>query len=151
MHPCQVKLRCYIMRSSGRRSACAHLTVHTLAQHSHCPSLGYAAIAQAWWKCLKLLGWWKVVKPSPSIHSFLLVHQSSKEQILSLPEVMYFNTMLCHAPAKIQNTQEIKRMLFNWTKQDKTCTFLRKSSFSSYVQHKDKQLIQLVFRQPLSI
>ena len=27
-----------------------------------------------------------------------------------------------------------KTMLFNWTKQDKTCKFSRKSSFSSYVQ-----------------
>ena len=29
----------------------------------------------------------------------------------------------------IQNTQEIKRTLFNETKQDKTCTFSRKSFF----------------------
>ena len=36
---------------------------------------------------------------------------------------------------KVQNTQEIKRTLFDWTKQDKTCTFLKKSSFSSYVQY----------------
>ena len=35
---------------------------------------------------------------------------------------------------QIQNTQEIKRTLFYETKQDKTCTFSRKSSFSSYVQ-----------------
>ena len=39
---------------------------------------------------------------------------------------------------KIQSTQEIKRMLFNWTKRDKMCKFLRKSSFSSYVQGKNK-------------
>ena len=37
----------------------------------------------------------------------------------------------------IQNTQEIKRTCLNWTEQDKTCTFLRKSSSSSYVQHKN--------------
>ena len=43
---------------------------------------------------------------------------------------------------QIQNTQQIKRTLFDWTKQDKTCTFSRKSSFSSYVQHKNwKQTI----------
>ena len=36
----------------------------------------------------------------------------------------------------IQNTQEIKRTLCNWTKQDKMCKFSRKTSFSSYVQHK---------------
>ena len=52
----------------------------------------------------------------------------------------------------IQNTQEIKRTLFNWTKQDKTCEFSRKSSFSSYVQKKKKtqknqQLIQLILCQ----
>ena len=49
-----------------------------------------------------------------------------------------------------QNTQEIKRMLFNWMKQDKTCKFSRKSSFSSYVQHKkqkNRQLIQLILCQ----
>ena len=34
---------------------------------------------------------------------------------------------------KIQNSQEIKRTLFNWTKQDKMCKFSRKSSFSSYI------------------
>ena len=38
-----------------------------------------------------------------------------------------------------KNTSEIKRTLFNWTKQDKTCTFSRKSSFSSYVQHKNRK------------
>ena len=40
-------------------------------------------------------------------------------------------------------TQEIKRTLFNWTKPDKTCKFSR-SPFSSYVQHINKQLIQLI-------
>ena len=40
---------------------------------------------------------------------------------------------------KIQNTQQIKSTLLNCAKQDKTCTFLRKSSFSSYVQHRNKQ------------
>ena len=40
---------------------------------------------------------------------------------------------------KIQNTQEIKRTLFNQAKQDKTCTFSRKSSFSSYVQKQNKK------------
>ena len=39
----------------------------------------------------------------------------------------------------IQNTQEIKRTLFNWMKQDKTCKFSRKSSFSSYVQQKNRK------------
>ena len=40
---------------------------------------------------------------------------------------------------KIQNTQEIKRTLFNWTKQNKTCKFSRNSSFSSYEQHKNRK------------
>ena len=40
---------------------------------------------------------------------------------------------------KIQNTREIKRTLFNWTKQDKTCKFSRKSSFSSSIQHKNRK------------
>ena len=39
----------------------------------------------------------------------------------------------------IQNTQEIKRTLFNWTKQDRRCKFSRKSSFSNYVQHKNRK------------
>ena len=46
---------------------------------------------------------------------------------------------------KIQNTQEIKRTLFNQTKQDKTCKFSRKSSVSSYVQQYNReQLNQLI-------
>ena len=40
---------------------------------------------------------------------------------------------------KDPNTQEIKRTLINWTKQDKTCQFSRKSSFSSYVEHKNRK------------
>ena len=40
---------------------------------------------------------------------------------------------------EIQNTQEIKRTLFNWTEQDNTCKLSRKSSFSSYVQHKNRK------------
>ena len=46
---------------------------------------------------------------------------------------------------KIQNTQDIKRTLFNSTKQDKTCKFSRKSSFSSYVQQKNKQTKKHLF------
>ena len=45
----------------------------------------------------------------------------------------------------IQNTQEIERTIFNCTKQDKTCKFSRKASFSSYVQqYNRKQLNQLI-------
>ena len=40
---------------------------------------------------------------------------------------------------QIQNTQEIKRTLFNWTKQDKTCNSSRMSSFSSYALHKKRK------------
>ena len=40
----------------------------------------------------------------------------------------------------IQNTQEIKEnVFFSSTKQDKTSKFSRKSSFSSYVQHKTEK------------
>ena len=39
----------------------------------------------------------------------------------------------------MQNTQENKRTLFNSTKLDKTCTFSRKSSFSSYVKHENRK------------
>ena len=39
-------------------------------------------------------------------------------------------------------------MLFNWMKQDKTCKFLKKSSFSSYIQqYNRKQLNQLILCQ----
>ena len=49
---------------------------------------------------------------------------------------------------KIQNTQEIKTTLFNYTKQDKSCKFSRNSSFSSYVQqYNRKPLNQLVLCQ----
>ena len=44
----------------------------------------------------------------------------------------------CPSIGRIQNTQEIKKMLFNWTKQDKMCKFFRKSSLSSYTQHESK-------------
>ena len=35
--------------------------------------------------------------------------------------------------------KRLKRTLFNRTKQGKTCKFLRKSSFSSYIQHKNRK------------
>ena len=47
----------------------------------------------------------------------------------------------CQRSEKRSETQEIKRIEFNYTKQDKTCKFLRKSSFSTYVQQKNKRLI----------
>ena len=57
-----------------------------------------------------------------------------------------------------QNTQEIKRTLFNWTKHNKTCTFSRKSSFlfffflllffqATYSKNRNKLLIQLILCQ----
>ena len=39
---------------------------------------------------------------------------------------------------QIQNTHEIKRRLLNRTEWDKMCKFSRKSSFSSYKQHNQK-------------
>ena len=39
---------------------------------------------------------------------------------------------------KNQQTKQRKH-LFNWIKQDKTCTFSRKSSCSSFVQHKNRK------------
>ena len=56
--------------------------------------------------------------------------------LLCLPFESETNLM-CLLFQNDQNTQEIKRMLFNWTKQDKTGKFSRKSSFSSYVQQKN--------------
>ena len=35
--------------------------------------------------------------------------------------------------------KRLKRTLFNWTKQDRTYKVSRKSSFSSYVQHKNRK------------
>ena len=48
-----------------------------------------------------------------------------------------WNRVDCQRSEKRPKTHKrLKRMLFNWTKQDKTCNFSRESSFSSYVQHK---------------
>ena len=45
-------------------------------------------------------------------------------------EKKIWNRVDCqHSPKKIQNTQGNQIMLLTWTKQDKTCKFLRKSSF----------------------
>ena len=54
----------------------------------------------------------------------------------------HFYSSLCRHIIKlclIPKTQEIKRTLFNWTKQGKMCKFSRKSSFSSYIQHKNRR------------
>ena len=40
---------------------------------------------------------------------------------------------------RTQNTHEIKRTLFDWTKRDKTWKFSRKSFFSSYVQQRNRR------------
>ena len=50
---------------------------------------------------------------------------------------------------KRSKTHKKLKMHFNWTKQDKTCKFSRKSSFSGYVQHKNKRIIQLILGQLL--
>ena len=57
------------------------------------------------------------------------------------------NNQAFNENVQIQNTEEIKRALFNWTKQDKTCKFSRKSSCSSYVQCNWKQLNQRILCQ----
>ena len=41
--------------------------------------------------------------------------------------------------------KRLYRTLFNWIKQDKTCKISRKSSFSSYVRHKNKKNKQLIY------
>ena len=46
-----------------------------------------------------------------------------------------------------KTNKRLKKTLFNWTKKDKACKFSKKSSFSSYIQHKNKQLIQLILSQ----
>ena len=57
-----------------------------------------------------------------------------------------WNRVECQHSEKRSKTHEIKRTLFNQTEQDKTCKFLRKASFSSYVQqYNRKQLNQLIF------
>ena len=50
--------------------------------------------------------------------------------LLIFYEKKIWNRVDCqHSEKTIQNTQEIKRTLFHWTKQGKTCTFFRRSSF----------------------
>ena len=48
---------------------------------------------------------------------------------------------------QIQNAQEIKRTLFNKTKQDKTSICSRKASFSSYVQQYNIIFFQDLFSE----
>ena len=57
------------------------------------------------------------------------------------PEFLCFFACL----QSLQNTQEIKRTLFNNTEQNQTCKFWMESSFSSYAQYNRKQLNQLIF------
>ena len=59
--------------------------------------------------------------------------------VLRWPGVVDETVKLKNWVTNLQNTLEIKRTLFNWTKQDKTCKFSRKSSFPSYVQHKNSR------------
>ena len=53
------------------------------------------------------------------------------------------NTSVLKMKRKTIIHKRLKRTLFDWTKQDKTCEFSRKSSFPSNRQHKNKQLIDL--------
>ena len=58
--------------------------------------------------------------------------------------LMYHN----HLFARSKTHKKLKRTFFNWTKQDKTCEFLRKSSLSKLCtpyKEKNKQSIHLAF------
>ena len=83
--------------------------------------------------------------------SFLLMKKN--ETVLYLIIRIINTNNICHNQCVVtillvQNTQEIKRTLFYQTKQDKTCKFSRKSSFSSYVQqYNRKRLNQLILCQ----
>ena len=44
-----------------------------------------------------------------------------------------------HSVHDPKHTRILHRMLLKWTKHEKKCTFLRKSSFSSHTQHKNKK------------
>ena len=50
-----------------------------------------------------------------------------------------------------ENTQEIKRTLFNQTKQNKTCKFSRKASFSSYVQQYNRKHLNKLIWCPFDV
>ena len=64
--------------------------------------------------------WWALL--SHTTYSILLNHGPSQQKI--------WNIVDCQSSEKkIQNTQEIKRTLFNKTKLDKTCKFSMKASF----------------------
>ena len=85
--------------------------------------------------------------------NFLLITQPVL--LLTFDVLLWITNFPVTMPFKIQNTQEIKRTLFDWMKWAKTCTLSRKYSFSSYIQNdnnnnnkhhqqqKNKQLIQL--------
>ena len=83
----------------------------------------------------------------------IISSHEEKETVLYLIIRIINTNNICHNQCVVtillvQNTQEIKSTLFNQTKQYKTCNFLRKSSFSSYVQQYDrKRLNQLILCQ----
>ena len=53
--------------------------------------------------------------------------------LLSPPPIIFKNEMTSKTHKRLKTT------LFNWTKQYRTCKFSRKSSFSSYAQHKNRK------------
>ena len=60
-----------------------------------------------------------------------------KKQTNKKPETELTAGVLKKKEERPKPYKRLKRTLFNWTKQDETCKFSRKSSFSSYVQHKN--------------
>ena len=55
---------------------------------------------------------------------------------------------LCSEKKRSKTHKRLKQTLFNWTKQDKTCEFLRKSSFSKLhttKKQKNKQSVHLAY------
>ena len=71
----------------------------------------------------------------------LTKHQNSlkKKKKSETESKFFFLVQSQSSEKKIQNTQEINSTLFNWTKQNKTYTFSRQSSFSSYLQQKNRK------------
>ena len=89
------------------------------------------------------------ITDTTNLNQWMLKVMNSKQVmiyfiVLNWPSGQLWNRVDCQCSEKISKTHKrLKRTLFNWMKQDKTCKFLRKSSFSSFVLHKNKQLVHL--------
>ena len=76
--------------------------------------------------------------------TFVTLHQwPEAEPSLSWWHINFLIPQVWQKPKTHKRLQ--KKTLFIWTKKDKTCNNFRKSSFSSYVQHKNRKTISSTY------